>query len=225
MVRNIFKIFSRSPFEPLTEHLKKCVETAKKVPDLMAAFKKGDHVTTKEIAKQIMVLEHDADIIKTEIRDHLPKTLFLPVDRRDLLRILSAQDDIADQVEDLAVVITIKEGLPIPTQMIEELDRVCGLVMECVQGALIIGNEIGELLESGFGGPEAERVFGLIKDVGEMEHKADKRQYKLSQLLMQFEDQMKPSDLILWIEVIKNLGKIANAAEGYTKELRNVLAR
>src|SRR3972149_4072128 len=139
-----------------------------------------------------MMIEHEADTIKTEIRDHLPKTIFLPIDRRDLLRLLSAQDDIADRVEDLAVVLTIKESLPLPGSMSEELDRVCGLVMECVKAAVKISNEMDELIEAGFGGAEAESVFELIKQVGELEWKADKRQYKLSQALVLAADELKP---------------------------------
>jgi len=225
MVRNIFKIFARSPFEPLTQHLKKCGETAEKVPDLIDALKARDAVRAKETAKQIMWLEHEADEIKHEIRDHLPKTLFLPVDRRDLLHLLSAQDEIADRVEDLAVVATLKPQLPVPAEMIEELDRVVGLVMECVRRALELGDELDALLEASFGGPEAERVYELIKGLGQQEHVADKRQYKLSQKLVEVADQLAPVDLMLWAELIKNLGRIANSSERYSKELRNILAK
>lgn len=225
MVRNIFKIFAQSPFGPLTEHLRKCEETAKKAPELIDALKDGNSAGAKQVAKDVMRLEHEADEIKHEIRDHLPKTLFLPVDRRDLLRILSAQDDIADRVEDLAVVVTLKPDFPVPDELIEELDRVTGHVMECVDKAMQIGNALEDLLESGFAGPEADRVAQLIRDLGENEHVADKRQYKLSQKLVEIADQLKPVDLMLWAEMIKNLGRIANAAERYSKQLRNTLAK
>jgi len=225
MVRNVFKIFARSPFEPLTEHLKKCVETADKVPEIFESLKAGDSAHTKEIAKEVMRLEHEADVLKHEIRDHVPKTLFLPVDRRDLLRLLSAQDDIPDMVEDLAVVATLKPDLPVPSGLVEELDRVIKLVMDCVQRAMEIGETLDELLEAGFGGPEADRVFELIRELGHKEHVADKRQYKLSQLLVELADELKKEEFIIWVELIKNLGRVANSAERYGKELRNILAK
>lgn len=225
MVRNIFKIFARSPFGPLTQHLKKCGETAQIVPEVINSLKSGDYAHTKELAKHIMVLEHEADEIKHEIRDHMPKTLFLPVDRRDLMRLLSAQDEIADQVEDLAVVATLKPDLQVPEILVEELDRVTSLVMECVSKALEIGDALEDLLEEGFGGPETERVFELIKKLGECEHTADKRQYKLSQKVFEISDSLSAADLLLWSEIIKNLGSIGNAAERYSKELRNILAK
>jgi hypothetical protein len=225
MVSNVFKIFARSPFGPLNEHLRKCVETAEKVPELMDALKKHDSVRAKNTAKEIMALEHGADTLKQEIRDHLPKTTFLPIDRRDLLRLLSAQDDIPDRVEDLAVVATLKPDFPVPQALVEELDRVTGLIMECVHGTVALAGEMENLLEAGFGGPEAEKVVELVKNIGELEWKADKRQYKLSQGLVAISDELKPIDLLLWAELIKNLGRIGNAAERYGKELRNILAR
>ncbi len=224
MVRNIFKIFARSPFGPLTEHLKKCGETADKVPEIIDALKSGDSALTKKLAKEVMQLEHEADEIKHKIRDHVPKTLFLPVDRRDLLRLLSAQDEIADRVEDLAVVVTLKPDFPVPDELVEELDRVTGLVMDCVKRALEIGDALEDLLEAGFAGPDADKVGNLIKELGRQEHVADKRQYKLSQKLIRVADKLKKEELMLWVELIKNLGRIANAAERYSKQLRNTLA-
>ncbi|HEX9746645.1 MAG TPA: TIGR00153 family protein [bacterium] len=225
MAPNIFQIFAKSPFEPLTEHLKKCVETAEKVPVIIDALKKGDSTSTKNVAKEIMALEHDSDELKNEIRNHLPKTVFLPVDRRDLLRLLSSQDEIADRVEDLAVAITIMENLSVPESIVEELDRVVGLVMDCVHEAMAIGNEMDELLEAGFGGAEADRVQKMIHNIGELEWRADKRQYKLSQALVLAADNLKPVEIVMWVEIIKNLGRIANAAERYSKELRRTLVK
>jgi len=225
MVRNIFKIFARSPFEPLNQHLMKCCDAAFKVPEIIEALKAGDNARVKEIAKEVMRLEHDADEIKHEIRDHVPKTLFLPVDRRDLLHLLSAQDEIADRAEDFAVVITLKHDLTIPPIMLEELERVEGLIMECVKRAKELGEELEELLEAGFAGPEADHIFNLIKELGETEWRADKRQYKLSQLLINDIPDLTPVDLLVWSQIIQNLGKIANAAESYSKEIRNILAK
>ncbi|MCX6645440.1 MAG: TIGR00153 family protein [bacterium] len=224
-MRNIFNVFGRSPFTALGHHMKKCVETANKVPELITAIKAADHARVKEIAKEVMTLEHEADEIKNELRDSLPRSLFLAIDRRDFRRLLSAQDEIADRTEDLVVVATLKPDFTIPSELVEELDRVVGHVMDCINQAHRIGDELDELLESGFGGPEAEKVFEMVQKVGEIEHMADKRQYKFSQTLVSIADNLKPVDLLLLTEFIINLGGIANAAEKYSKELRNVLAK
>jgi uncharacterized protein Yka (UPF0111/DUF47 family) len=43
-------------------------------------------------------------MIKHEVREHLPHSYFLPVDRIDLERFISCQDNIADKAEDFAVI-------------------------------------------------------------------------------------------------------------------------
>ena len=49
----------------------------------------------EDLARQISKQEHEADIIKNEIRNHLPKSIFLPVSRSDTLSFLKEQDAIA----------------------------------------------------------------------------------------------------------------------------------
>ena len=53
-------------------------------------------------------LEQKADQKKNDIRNHLPRSLFLPIDRSKLLDILTLQDCLADRAEDIAVMTTLK---------------------------------------------------------------------------------------------------------------------
>ena len=54
------------------------------------------------VQHEIAQLEDEADDQKHELRMHLPSTLFLPVDRRDLLDVLTMQDNIANRAKDIA---------------------------------------------------------------------------------------------------------------------------
>src|SRR5690606_23053950 len=84
-VRSILGLFAKSPFGPLAEHTQRVHDTVVLLRPLMEAFIEGDWARTQEIYERISRLEHDADVIKNDIRDHLPKSLFLPVDRGDVL--------------------------------------------------------------------------------------------------------------------------------------------
>jgi len=55
-----------------------------------------------EAKDRIFEREAEADRIKNELRLHLPKSLFMPVDRRDLLEVLHLQDTIANTAQDIA---------------------------------------------------------------------------------------------------------------------------
>lgn len=53
--------------------------------------------------------EFEADQVKNEIREHLPRRYFLPVDRSDIERLVHSQDQIADHVLDFAVILLIRK--------------------------------------------------------------------------------------------------------------------
>ena len=107
-MRSILSMFGQSPFRPLVSHIEKVRSCVDQVLPMFDALNKGEYSTVTEISELIVRMEHDADIIKDKIRTSLPQSLFLPVDKKDFLKLLSAQDDIADAVEDLAVLIENK---------------------------------------------------------------------------------------------------------------------
>ena len=90
-MRAIAELFGKSPFGPLVEHTNKVHQTVREVRPLVEAFLDEDYEEVELIYERISKLEHKADVIKREIRNHLPKSLFLPVDRGDMLKFLKEQ--------------------------------------------------------------------------------------------------------------------------------------
>ena len=95
-------LFGRSPFKPMQEHIGVAARCAAEVPKLFEALAAGDQEKVVAVKDRIYELEQEADEIKNELRAHLPKSLLLPVDRRDLLEVLDMQDSIADTAQDIA---------------------------------------------------------------------------------------------------------------------------
>jgi predicted phosphate transport protein (TIGR00153 family) len=98
----IQNLFGKSPIAPMQRHMRAAVACAREVPALLEAMEQGDAAAIAERRREIDRLEHEADEIKNEIRNHLPKRLFMPVERRDMLEILDSQDSIADTAQDIA---------------------------------------------------------------------------------------------------------------------------
>ena len=69
-MRAIVQLFSKSPFGPLQEHLKKVGDCVELVKPLFQALLDNDDESLRSTAKQISKLEHSADEIKNEIRDN-----------------------------------------------------------------------------------------------------------------------------------------------------------
>jgi predicted phosphate transport protein (TIGR00153 family) len=222
-MRTILSMFAKSPFKPLVSHIEKVNECVNQIKPLFDAFLSSDYEKVESIAKQISKVEYKADKIKDDIRQHLPQSIFLPVDKRDFMHLLSAQDDIADAVEDLAVLMRIK-NINIPDALSQPLMELVDYVVALANDACGMIRELEDLLEASFGGAEAEKVEKMASDLGVAEYEADKMQFLLAQKLFSLRD-ISAADLFLLNELIKKLGGVADQSEKIGKTLRVFISR
>ena len=217
-------IFGKSPFPPLQEHMRAVLECARDVRVLLQALADGDESAAIEARNRIFRTEAEADRIKDDIRGALPKSLFMPVDRRDLLDVLEMQDCIANTAQDIA-------GLMIERKMILPAfmrDQLLALGHRCVEACELcagIIEELDELLETGFRGREAKRVEEMVGKLNLMEHETDTLGAELSRTLLAHEDELKPVTVIKWYQIIEWIGDLADFAEKAGDRLRLLIAR
>jgi uncharacterized protein Yka (UPF0111/DUF47 family) len=69
------------------------------------------------------------------------------------------------------------------------------------------------LLETGFGGAEAERVRSVVHDIAYTEHQADVAQRELLKVVFSDDANLSAADLNMWIELIKALSHLSNLSE------------
>ena len=223
-MRSFLSMFSKSPFKPLTSHMEKVRSCVDQVLPLFQALTDQDFKQVFVVSEKIVKLEHEADLIKDSIRSQVPQSVFLPVDKRDFMHLLSAQDDIADAVEDLAVLLRIKILSPLE-EIKQPLGDLVSHVIDTAYSACDLILELDGLLEASFGGGEAERIEKGAQSLGEAEYEADKKQFLLAQKLFSLEDKLSAGELYLWNEVVKKLGGVADKSEQIGKTLRLFLSR
>ena len=223
-MRTILSMFAKSPFKPLVSHIGKVNECVDQIIPLFDALQSKDYNKVETISEHISKVEHKADKIKDDIRQHLPQSIFLPVDKRDFMHLLSAQDDIADAVEDLAVLMRIK-NISLPEELNEPLRDLVRHVVDAANEACSMIRELDDLLEASFGGAEAEKIEKMAADLGTSEWEADKKQFLLAQKLFSLGDKLSAADLLLLNELIKKLGAVADQSEKIGKTLRIFLSR
>lgn len=218
----ILSLFGRSPFAPLQSHMDSVAKCVHCLPDLFEGLEKQDYALLEQISEKISNLEHDADLIKNDIRNHLPKSLFLPIAREHLLEILSIQDSIADKAEDIAVLMTLKplELLPIFSQ---EFKLFLLKNIETFDEANLIVKELHELVESSFGGMEAAKVRSMVDEVAYQEHEVDLIQRQLLKSLFKAEDQLNYITFHLWQRLFENIAAISNLSENLAYRIRMTL--
>ncbi|MCD6082562.1 TIGR00153 family protein [Candidatus Aerophobetes bacterium] len=220
----IAKLFWQSPFEALHRHMLKVKECTDMLKPLIEAFILGDRTLIEERVERISKLEHEADIIKNEIREHLPHHIFMPVDRSDILRFLREEDSIADSVEDVARLIEMRKT-SVPQDLKEELMELVNKVGETVKALENVTSEIKVLSQSSFSRSEEEKISSLIKDVDKKEFEADLLQQKAAKKLFSLEDKMDPTSVLLLMRIMGEVGSVADHAQNTGDRLRCIIAR
>ncbi|MCH9626764.1 MAG: hypothetical protein S4CHLAM2_03920 [Chlamydiales bacterium] len=221
-MQTLARLFGRSPFDPLQIHMEKVAACVRQMLVLFEALAKKDYALVGELAKTISKLEHEADLTKNEIRNNLPTGLFLPIARGSLLEILALQDNIADRMEDTALLLTFKD-LEILPAFEKEFHAFLAKNLETFDGVYLIIKEMGQLLESSFGGKEAEKVRAMVEQVAFLEHECDVVQRDLLKKMFQESDSMSNPTFFLWMKVIQELASLSDESEKLANRVRMIL--
>ncbi|MCY1544656.1 hypothetical protein D9M68_805550 [compost metagenome] len=169
-------------------------------------------------------MEGEADKLKKSVRLHLPKSLFLPVPRSDLLELLSVQDKVANRAKDIAGLMLGRE-MAIP-QGLQPLMRAFVLrTVDASAQALKAMNELDELLETGFGGREAALVESMVEELESIEQDTDRMQVEVRRALFKLEKELPPVDVMFLYKIIEWIGDVADRAERVGNRLEQLLAR
>lgn len=221
-MRTIAKLFGKSPFAPLQTHMDRVAKCFEKLPMIFEAAVKGEDDKVAELSAQICNLEHEADLTKNDIRNHLPKSLFLPIDRSDLLDLLVLQDSLADKAEDIGILLTFRK-LEAMEKMGDELLHFAKKNIDTCLLAQRVVKEMDELLETSFGGLEAAKVKEMVEEIALKEHELDRLQYHLSKKIYDIGDTMSHTSFHLWTTLIKETGSLSNFAEKLGDRIRMML--
>ncbi|WP_330926843.1 TIGR00153 family protein [Candidatus Sororendozoicomonas aggregata] len=217
-------VFGRSPIGPIQKHIAKVHKCAEQLAPFFEATFENDWDKAESIQKDISKLEHEADAIKREIRLSLPKSLFLPVPRTDLLEIVTIQDKVANRAKDIAgIVIGRKMWIPekLRTSFMSYVRR---SVATSAQALRAMG-ELDELLETGFSGREVSLVEQLIEELDRIESETDACQIKIRQCLFSLEKNLPPVDVMFLYKIIDWIGDLADRASRVGSHLQLLLAR
>jgi predicted phosphate transport protein (TIGR00153 family) len=217
-------IFGSSPVKPLQEHMEMVVSCVCELVPFTHAVLAGNVEERKAHHQRIVEFENEADALKKKLRLHLPSSLFMPVDRRDVLEVLTMQDMVAGRVRDVAGLITGR-NMQIPDSM---ATGYLALVQRCIDActqAHITIRELDELIETGFGKVERKRVGGLLVELDEIEQDTDEQQVVLRNELFKLENELHPVNVMFLYKVIDNTGGIADRAQRVGSRLQLMLAR
>lgn len=218
----IARLFGKSPFAPLQTHMDKVGSCLSELPSLFEAFLSGNETVMEIIFQKISRLEYEADLTKNDIRNHLPKSLFLPLDREALLEILSLQDGLADQAEKIAYLALMKK-VDLPELFKRDFIVLCQKNMEVFWLVKQITKELDDLLESSFGGIEAEKVKGMAEQISFYQYEANVIRHKTIKALYNCGERLCHTSFHLIYSLIHEVGKLSQLSELLGNRIRMLL--
>lgn len=223
-VNSIFGVFAKSPIKPIQLHMDKVAVCSELLLPFFEASSKNDWVEAEKVRKQISQYEKQADELKRELRLTLPKGLFMPIDRADLLELVNRQDKIANTAKDIAGRIFGRQ-LQIPSEIFVDFMAYVQRSLDAIQQAKHAINELDELLETGFKGREVDIVTKMIEVLETIEDDTDSLQIKLRRNLLAIEDNYKPVDVMFLYKILEWVGSLADHSELIGTQLELILAR
>lgn len=223
-VNTILGLFAKSPIKPLQKHIAKVHTCCEQLVPFFDAVAEGKWEEAAQIRSRISQLEKEADVLKREIRLKLPRGLFMPVARTDLLELLTQQDKIANRAKDISGRM-LGRNMEFPPEMRADFMAYLKRCIDATAQAEKAIDELDELLETGFKGREVELVAEMIHQLDLIEDDTDTMQIGLRQKLQSVEQQYNPIDVMFLYKILEWVGDLADQAERVGARLELMLAR
>jgi len=219
----ITKIFGASPVGPIQDHMDTCYQCAKELISFFEHVVNADWDRVSASRARIVELEHEADDLKKQLRAQLPKSLFMPVPRQDLLELLLVQDRIANRARDVSGLVFGRQ-MTIPETIQRDFLAYVARNVDAAKKARKSIRELDELYETGFRGAEAELVESLVAELDQIEDDTDVMQARIRAELFNIEKDLPPVDVVFLYRVIELTGDIGDMAERIGRRLEVLLS-
>jgi predicted phosphate transport protein (TIGR00153 family) len=223
-MRNIIGMFAKSPFGPLEEHMHKVMECSELFSECIKAYCNGDFTEAENLAIDVSKVEHEADIIKNSIRENLPKSIFMPVDRGDFLDYLREQDQVSDRFEDSALTLTLRQT-KLPEDVKDDLLKLSSKVIDVVNVLPLAVKSLNELLETSFAKKGESKIGEYLILLSEKEQLTDELELKLRRHMYEHEGQFTHGQFFHIMRTIKHIAGIADHAENCGDRMRLMIAK
>lgn len=220
---SIFNMFGRSPIKPIEEHMAVVAKCVGELSAFFAAVFEQNWLNAEKAQQKIAELEHEADVIKRNVRANLPKKMFTSIDRRDLLALFLEQDLLANRAKDIAGII-IGRRLLFPETLVPTLTIYVDRSIDATFQARTAINELDELQEVGFSGKEVRVVEHMIIQLETIERETDGMQIQLRRALQALEKEWPPIDIMFLYRIVEWIGDLADQAQKIGARLQMLLA-
>jgi predicted phosphate transport protein (TIGR00153 family) len=157
-MQSITQLFGESPFTHMVDHVRKIHQCVKLIRPIAASIIAGETDKLRSLQDDMSRTEYEADLLKDEIRQNLPRRFFLPVNRDDILSFVRQLDRMADDAEDFAVVSTFRK-LDIPADLQPDFMALVDKVVQVSEMLLDVAEDLSKLQKESFEGRRRSRCW------------------------------------------------------------------
>jgi predicted phosphate transport protein (TIGR00153 family) len=173
------------------------------------------------LTDQVARLESEADAIKRNIRNHLPRGVLMPVDKFQFLQYLKEQDKVMDEVEEALLWLSLRPG-GVPASLAEDFQHLVNSVIPSIEKLSVLVNMATEFFRSRSDRKRTE-MKRLVQDIRQHEKEADflERELKL-RIFNEIKDVLVVFHMVRLVEIV---GNIADHAQNASDRMRAMIAR
>jgi len=222
--------FVTSPFKNLIPFTDKIKEGMDVLREAVKAYIEEDEKRFEALAEKVCQIEHEADKMKREIRNSLPKGIFMPVDKFQFFYLVRELDQILDSAEDIVVWLSFKQGVILQCVKKEFL----ALLEICIQSVWVLIEAVHLMPKAiGFIRRDRELIKEKIREVRQREWESDqiaqcivKTIFNLPRVDCAFKSgYIECLTIHHLLETTKFIGHIADHAENAADILRIMIVR
>jgi len=218
---SLSSLFHENPFEGLQKHANKVNECARLFRDAAVCHIDEQCKEFDDLTDQVARLESEADAIKRNIRNHLPKGILMPVDKFQFFQYLKEQDKVVDAVEESLLWLSLRPK-GVPNVLAADFQHLVGSVIPPIEKLPELVTMATEFFKSR-SDRQRTKMKSLIQDIHQQETEADFLEQELKRrIFSEIKDALVVFHMVRLVEIV---GNIADHAENASDRMRAMIAR
>jgi len=219
---SFFSLFFESPFVKLKNHANKVKECAWMFKRAAQCYVEQDCEEFDKLTEEVAMLESQADELKRNLRNHLPRGIFMPVDKFVLLDCLREQDHVLDDVEEALYWLSFKPMAVIPEELVGDFLHLIDAVIPAIEKLPDMSEQAIVYFRSGTE-EQRNKLKSIVREIYQAEKEADHLEHELKKKA--FALLKDPVEIYHIVRVVEIIGDICDHAQNASDRMRTMIAR
>jgi predicted phosphate transport protein (TIGR00153 family) len=219
---SFFSLFYESPLIKLKNHADKVKECAWMFRRAAECYVEQDCEEFDKLTEEVAKLESQADELKRNLRNHLPRGIFMPMDKFVLLDCLREQDHVLDDVEEALYWLSFKPMGGIPEELVGDFLDLIDAVIPAIEKMPDMSEQAIAYFKSS---TESQRnkLKSIVREIHQAEKEADHLEHELKKKA--FALLKDPVEIYHIVRLVEIVGDICDHAQNASDRMRTMIAR